>query len=208
MTSSSRDAHNSVARGDLLTAARAGSAEALGTLLESCRTYLLYVSDRQLSTELKVKFAPSDLVQETFADGRQALGSFQGSTAVEFRAWLRGILLHKAANIRRRYLDTAARDISREEHPPNRSSIVAHANLLTDDETPSRHAMRQELSASVQAALARLPAHYREVITLRNFDLLEFEEMSLVLDRTADALRALWLRAMQRLKRELEGHDI
>ncbi len=74
MSSTSRDALNSVAGDDLLTAARAGSAEALATLLESCRTYLLYVSDRQLSAELKVKFAPSDLVQETFIDGRQAPG--------------------------------------------------------------------------------------------------------------------------------------
>ncbi len=73
---------------------------------------------------------------------------------------------------------------------------------------PSRHAVRQELSAGVQAALARLPAHYREVIVLRNFDLLEFDEMAAMFDRTPDALRALWLRAMQRLKRELEGHDI
>jgi RNA polymerase sigma-70 factor, ECF subfamily len=193
---------------DLLSAARTGSSEALGTLLESCRTYLLYVGVRELSAELQIKVAPSDLVQETFSVGHRAIASFHGSTRDDFRAWLRGILVHKAANARRRYLDTASRDLLREERQPDHSSIARQANLLVDNETPSRAAMRKERSARVQLALAALPAHYREVIRLRNFELLEFEDIASIMNRSADALRALWLRAIQRLKKDLDCHDL
>ncbi|HEY2894111.1 MAG TPA: sigma-70 family RNA polymerase sigma factor [Pirellulales bacterium] len=192
---------------ELVAAARAGSSDAMGLLLQSCRTYLLAIGESELSAELRIKVSPSDLVQETFAEGQRAMPNFSGNKPEEFLAWLRGILMHKVAHSRRRFLGTAARDLGREERRPNHSSILALAERIVDEDTPSGEAMREENNLAVQAALARLPKAQREVILLRNFKLLSFDDMSRILDRSEGALRALWLRAIKRLKGELRGHD-
>ncbi len=179
----------------------------MGQLLQSCRTYLLAIGESELSAELRIKVSPSDLVQDAFAEGQRSMPNFYGSKPEEFAAWLRGILMHKLAHARRTYLGTAARDLAREERRPNHSSILALADRIIDEDTPSRDAMRAESDRAVRAALARLPDPYREVILLRNFELITFEDMSRILDRSEGAPRALWLRAMKHLKRELNGHD-
>lgn len=192
---------------ELMAAARGGSSEAIGILMQSCRTYLLVVGQRELSADLRVKISPSDLVQETFAEGQRVIGSFAGNSPGEFQAWLRAILLHKLANARRRYLMAESRDLAREERPNGHSSVIAQAELFARDDTPSTHAIRQEEARHVQAALARMPSHYRQVVQLRNYDLLPFAEIAQVMQGSEHALRALWVRAMQRLKRELDGLD-
>src|SRR5262245_48250334 len=92
--------------GQLLAAARSGSREALGLLLDTCRRYLLLVADRELAQELKAKGGASDLVQETFLEAQRDFAGFQGSSEDEFRAWLRRLLLNNLANFARRYRET------------------------------------------------------------------------------------------------------
>ncbi len=192
---------------DLLVAARGGCGEALGILLQSFRTYLLVIGERELRADLRVKVSPSDLVQETFAEGQRVLHGFSGTSAAELKAWLRAILLNKVATARRRYLTAEARKLSREERSPDRSSIQGETDRPVDEETPSKQAMRQEDAHTVRAAIARLPEHYRQVIQLRNFDVLPFAQIALIMQRPEQSLRALWIRAMQRLKEELNGYD-
>jgi RNA polymerase sigma-70 factor, ECF subfamily len=192
----------------LLHRAREGDATSLGQLMESCRAYLLFVGRRLINENVKIKVSPSDLVQETFVEGHRAWPQFEGETCEEFRAWLRAILVYRAANVRRRFLDTQAHDVQREVRPSDHSSMLQPPDNLLDDLTPSEHLMREERKQAVQAALGRLPADYQRIIRLRNFDLLEFNEIGALMDRTEGAARALWLRAMQRLKSELYGHDV
>ncbi len=62
----------------LIAAAQGGSSEALGTLLEQCRDYLLLVAGRELGRDLQGKIGASDLVQETFVRAQEVFGSFHG----------------------------------------------------------------------------------------------------------------------------------
>ena len=48
--------------------------------------------------------------------------------------------------------------------------------------------------------LAGLPAHYRDVIVLRNLEGLSFDEVARRMGRTPGAVRLLWLRALDRLR--------
>ena len=57
----------------LIAAARGGSHEALGTLLERCRDYLLLVAGREIGRDLQGKIGASDLVQETFVRRNRCL---------------------------------------------------------------------------------------------------------------------------------------
>jgi RNA polymerase sigma-70 factor (ECF subfamily) len=191
----------------LIRAAQAGSAEAIGELLQSCRTYLLAIGEKELSADLRIKVSASDLVQEAFVEGQRSIAQFQGQTKSEWQAWLRTILIHKLAHVRRTYQGTAARDIAREERQPNHSSILGLAQQIVDNDTPSRGAMRTETESALHAALARLPEDYRAVIKLRNFELASFAEIATRFERTEGAVRAMWLRAMKRLKAELPPTD-
>lgn len=53
--------------------------------------------------------------------------------------------------------------------------------------------------------LERLPADYRDVLILRNIEELPFDEIASRLDRSPGAVRMLWVRALARLRDELEG---
>jgi RNA polymerase sigma-70 factor (ECF subfamily) len=169
---------------------------------------LLLIAKQELHADLRVKVSPSDLVQETFAAAQPGLASFQGATPEEFIAWLRGILANKLAQVRRRYLATASRDLKREATASNESSMQHLVDLVCDGETASRLLIRDEQRQSVQQAMERLPAHYRQVIQLRNLDLMAFEDVALVMHRPAGQVRALWVRAVKRLTRELHGHEL
>ena len=56
--------------------------------------------------------------------------------------------------------------------------------------------------------MARLPAHYRDVIVLRNLEGLSFDEVASRMGRTPGAVRLLWLRALEKLRQLHEWEDI
>src|SRR5439155_543533 len=66
------------------------------------------------------------------------------------------------------------------------------AALVSPHSSPSAQAERRELAALVADQLARLPAHYREVIVLRNLEGLPFDEVARRMKRTAGAVPLLF----------------
>ena len=73
------------------------------------------------------------------------------------------------------------------------------------DESPSKQASDCEETERLLRALACLPPAMREVIVLRNWEGLRFEEVGQRLNRSAEAARQLFARAVDRLSRELES---
>jgi RNA polymerase sigma-70 factor, ECF subfamily len=189
-----------------LPAARAGSREALGKLLEAARRYLVSIARQELDPDLRAKNSPSDLVQETFVEAQRAFGQFQGDTEAELLAWLRQLLLHRVGKVRRSFRDTQKRRLTREVALGGDSSSGGPAGGLAavNVPSPSGQAMEREQDQALQAALGRLPDDYRRVISLRYQEDLPFEEIGRLLDRSPDAARKLWARAVERLHEELE----
>lgn len=191
---------------EYLPAARAGSREALGQALEICRGYLLHVANQGLEADLRAKGGASDLVQETFLEAQRDFGCFQGSSEQELLAWLRQLLLHNVANFSRRYRGTEKRQVGREvELHESESPTGRAAGLTMDTPSPSAEAMAREQAEKIQQALERLPEDYRRVIVLRNQDRRSFEGIGQVMERSAEAARRLWSRAIEKLQRELEA---
>jgi RNA polymerase sigma-70 factor (ECF subfamily) len=192
--------------GRWLSAARAGSAEALGKALETCRNYLLLIAGQQLAPDLNAKGDASDLVQETFLEAQRDFARFQGDSEAALLAWLRQILVHNAASFARRYRATGKREIRREVPIPGNDSTTGSAPGVSDPlPTPSSRAMEKEQAQSLQEALARLPDDYRQAIVLRYLEGRTFEEIGARLNRSPDAARKLWSRALERLRHEWEG---
>jgi RNA polymerase sigma-70 factor (ECF subfamily) len=188
---------------ELLEAARAGSNEALGRVLQTCREYLLLVANEEEGPELKVKAGASDLVQETFLEAQRDFGRFQGSSERELLAWLRRLLLNNLANLRRRY-QTQSRQHVREVRLETVDGLCL---LLSDASTPSGRAIRREEIEALERVLGEFPAHYQEVISLRHRERLSFEEIGRRMGRSPDAARMLWWRAFERLAEQLRGFE-
>jgi RNA polymerase sigma-70 factor (ECF subfamily) len=190
----------------LLFDARQGSPDALGQILEACRGYLLMIAQDELDPQLQGKGGASDLVQETFLKAQRHFPGFEGTTEGELRAWLRRMLLNNLTDFRRHFGATEKRQVNREVslHADSRNSAAA-IDPSADTVSPSGHAIDGEEAAAVQQALARLPEDYRRVIELRYLEERSFEVIAILLDRTPNGARKLWLRAIERLQQELEA---
>jgi len=188
-----------------LAAARAGSREALGQVLEAARQYLLSIARQEFDPDLRAKNSPSDVVQETFVEAQRDFGQFQGDTEAELLAWLRQLLLHRVGKLRRRYRDTQKRRLAREVALGGDDSTDGPAGgLAANTLSPSGQAMEHEEDQALREALGRLPEDYRRVITLRYQEQLPFEQIGELLQRSPDAARKLWARAVERLHEELD----
>jgi RNA polymerase sigma-70 factor (ECF subfamily) len=187
-----------------LAAARGGAPETLGQLLEACRQYLLLVANQHLAPDLQGKFGASDVVQETFLEAQRDFGGFQGRTEEELLAWLRHILLNNLANLTRGYRDTQKRQVAREVPIGQAEVGELQAALARETESPSVVALAREQAEALDRALEHLPEHYRHVLLLRYQARLSFEEIGQKLERSAEAARKLWARAVEELEERMK----
>jgi RNA polymerase sigma-70 factor (ECF subfamily) len=190
--------------GEWLPLARAGSADALGQLLGAYRNYLLRIARQEIDPALQAKESASDVVQETFLEAQRDFARFHGSSADEWRAWLRQLLLNNVANLIRRYRDTDKRRIDREVPlRPSSWSGTPGGELAADTSSPSSHVRQDEQAQALDAALERLPDEYRQVLHARYREGRSFADIAQQLGRSANAVRKLWARAVARLQEEL-----
>ena len=174
----------------LLEDARRGDIEALGALLQHYRAYLLMVANKELAKDARARMAPSDLVQDTLLRAQQRFGQFRGSGEKALLGWLRKILRYRLADL-----------------PPRREMLPlpgVQGGLPDKGDTPSKELARKEEQDLVQKALAQLQADHQQVIRLREFDDLPFNEVGQRMQRSADAARKLWSRAIDELGRILK----
>jgi RNA polymerase sigma-70 factor (ECF subfamily) len=192
----------------LLQAAEAGDADALGELLELFRTYLTVIAGEEMPDELRPKFNPSDVVQDTFLEAARLFDRFQGTERHELRGWLRGILLNKLRDLHRRYFEAQNREVGREQSLDDSSrGRPLRGELVNPDSSPSRQAVRNEEERRLNEAMARLPEEYRLVLVARSWEGLSFAEIGRKLQRSEDAARMLHLRALGRLQEEMRRND-
>lgn len=185
----------------LLHDARAGEPLALNELIETWRTYLFFVAESEISSDLRQKVGVSDLVQSACLDVFLRFEDFRGKTVDEWRGWLKRLMLRDLQDARRRFVSTQRRDVRRE-----RSLERAEWPLegFSDARpSPNDRLIADEESAALRMALVKLPEDYRLVLRLRNWEGLTFAEVGRRMNRTEEASRKLWSRAILRLQQEL-----
>ena len=187
-----------------LGSARKGSPAALGQVLDACRGYLLLIARDELDVSLRAKGSASDLVQETFIEAQRDFAQFHGAGEGELLAWLRQMLLNNLRDFTRRHQLALKRDVDRElSLNAARTHEGSGFSLISDATSPSERLMRNEQAENVQHALDRLPEDHRRVLLLRYHDGRSFEEIGGLMERSANAARKLWLRAIDNMEREL-----
>jgi len=175
--------------------------------LERYRSWLGLLARLQVEPRFRAKFDASDIVQQTLLEAVRDWPKFRGGTDAELAGWLRQILAHVLLREVRRYGGAQRRDIGREvslEEALAESSRRLGAALAAPGSSPSERAGRHELELRLADALARLPADYAEIILLRNVEGLSHEEAAGRMGRGAGAVRMLWVRALARLRQELD----
>lgn len=186
-----------------LDAARKGDEIALGTMLDAFRRYLMYIAQKELGRNIRPKEDASDVVQETLIKAQAKFANFQGGDRETLRLWLRQILRNTLTDLYRKYERAEMRAASKEVRIDSSSQNVRVNNIIAKDLTPSKIMMDREREDALTKALARLPEDQRRVIDLRSRKHLGYPEISKHMNRSAEAVRLLWIRAVKRLAADL-----
>ena len=176
----------------LVAACRRGTPGALEQLVARFQSdvfgvVLRLVHDREVALEL---------TNAVFYKVYQNLDSYD--PARPLRPWLLRIATNEALN----WLRSRRRE--REQVLGSEASEIAFTQLPAGDD-PEAAALASERREQVRAALARLPAHYRLILTLRFFGDLSYLEIAQQTGQDANTVGVQLLRARQLLKRELQG---
>ena len=189
----------------LLDQARAGDRDAFDRLFAQHRDYLVRLVELRLDRRLRVRVDPSDVVQDAHLEAFRRLPAFLEHSPMPFRLWLRQIAHERMLKVRRQHLQTARRNMAREVPLPDASALAFARELLAAGSSPSQQLSQKEVAERIQQALATLAEADHEVLVLRNFEGLAYEEIGYLLGIEAAAARKRHGRALLRLHKALFG---
>jgi RNA polymerase sigma-70 factor (ECF subfamily) len=192
----------------LLDQVRAGEPTALGLLLARHRPFLYQFVELRLDPRVRPRVDPSDVVQDAQLEATRRVSAYLDQPVLPFRLWLRRLAHDQVLMLHRAHLGAARRAVQREVALPERSSLLLAQQLVAAGSTPSEKAARQELARRVSQAVGRLSEADREVLLMRTFEGLSFEEVACVLGIDPAAARKRHGRAILRLHKLLTGDGL
>ena len=184
----------------LVSRIRAGDRKAFNELFGRYLTRVENVVRGRLGAELRSRESVSDIVQEVYLEAVRSFDRFSPQAPQGFYRWLCKIVEHKIIDAHRRHFGAARRDARREVALEQIGSPALNG---PEGDSPSRIMLRDEASDQVRQALMRLPPDHRRVIELRQFEMLSSADVGQRMSRSAEAVRALLVRALKRLALEM-----
>jgi len=186
----------------LLCSARQGSIDAVGELLMGLRSYLKIVAETALKTRSLAPQNASDMAQIAQFEAAQQFSRFRGGNHLEFRAWVRQILLNKIVDAQRVAI-REGKSLSKIDPSIWGSMLLSVGESFADDPSPSSLVARNEQELHLRITLKLLPSRYQEIIKRHHFSGETFEEISLDWNCSEDAVRKLWTRALIKMKEKM-----
>jgi RNA polymerase sigma-70 factor, ECF subfamily len=195
---------------ELLRCAAADDPQALAELFAHYRERLWRMVQVRLDRRLQGRLDAEDVLQEAFVVLLKRFPEYLHNPAMPFFLWLRQLTGQKLIDLHRQHLGARMRDASQEVSLqrgalPQASSASLAAQLLGRLTSASRAAIRAETQLRVQDAINSMDAVDREVLTLRNFEMLSNEETAAVLGIKRSAASKRHILALKRLKKILDG---
>lgn len=166
----------------LVARCRAGDMGGFEALVQRYQRVLFTVSLRMLGDY----DAANDAAQNAFIKAYQKLETFDGTR--RFFSWLYRILVNECLNTRR----------DNQRHERITRDVAAAGNPAADLESAERR-------RAVQAAILALPMDYREVIVLRHFTELSYDEIGETLRVPSKTVKSRLHTARSRLAAMLQG---
>src|SRR3954462_15778412 len=185
----------------LVRAAQRGDRTAFRALVERYqrRVYQLAVS------MLKDPDDAMDIVQETFVRVHRYLPSFKGDSS--FFTWTYRIATNLCLDAQRKKGRTERVDVEEGDAAEIEAAMDPPSHALAG---PQRQALKEELRAKLDEALAGLSENHRAILLLREVDGLSYEELAKVLDIRKGTVMSRLFHArlkMQNKLREYLGED-
>ena len=173
----------------LLQAALDGEDEARGALLERLRPRIVLWAATRMSPALRAKVEPEDVAQEVLVAVHKSLDGFDHRNEKAFFGWV-----FRIAENRIRDLVDHFGAVKRQPPEPRAFSQTS----------PSMAARRQEQVERIREAVEALAPDYREVIRLRRFQELDCAQVAEVMERSENAVRVLYCRALKALAQSMK----
>jgi RNA polymerase sigma-70 factor (ECF subfamily) len=173
--------------------ALAGDADAFGEIVERWERRIFALSFGMLGREEDAR----DATQETFFAAFRNLRSFRGEAKVS--SWLHRIAINQCITRQRRAKvrgETALED----EAEADGASYSAPAH-----ESPARVAENREKTVIVRRAVNALPTELRQVIVMKEFEELTFQEIADALDLPLSTVKSRLYTALRQLQMRLKN---
>ncbi len=149
---------------------------------------------------LKREDEAKDATQETFIAAYKNLEGFRGDAKVS--SWLHRIAVNKC-------LSRMRRDKSRSEsfldddNPAADQVFTADANL-----SPSKLTEKNERTTAVRQAVQALPADLRQVVVMKEFEEMTFQEISDAMEMPLSTVKSRLYTALKQLRAKLKNTQI
>jgi RNA polymerase sigma-70 factor (ECF subfamily) len=185
----------------LLRRARQGEQDALNALYERVAGRLLGFIRLRLGRSLRAQLESRDILQATFLKSFEHLHQFEQSDTGSLMGWLTRIAENEIRD--RADYQTRQRRDARLEVPLE----TGHAEIAAAMRSALTQVLQDERAERLEDALEALEPQYREVIILRCFEELSFREIGTRLDKSEDACRMQYARAMAALTMRMASHE-
>ncbi len=182
---------------ELIARIKAGDEDAYRLLFERYADPLRKRVERWLPAAIQRKVSVSDVMQEARLTAFQRFSHFEDRGDGSFRKWLQRIAENKVRAEVQRYAGTRKRAVQREVSRGHRPDT---ANVVGQLPSPSQAAIGAELKELARQAMQTLPPDYRAVLRLALEERLRLREVAERMNRSRDAVKKLYGRALCRFK--------
>jgi RNA polymerase sigma-70 factor, ECF subfamily len=171
-----------------------GDADAFGEIVRRWERRIFALAFGMLGREEDAR----DATQETFLAAFRNLRNFRGEAKVS--SWLHRIAVNQCITRQRRARvrsETALED----ETQRHAASLVVAAH-----ESPARRAESRQQTEAVRRAVASLPQDLRQIIVMKEFEEMTFQEIAATLELPLSTVKSRLYTALKQLRLRLEGH--
>ena len=176
----------------LVELAVSGDTEAFGEIVRRWDRKIFALCFGMLAREDEAR----DAAQETFISAYKGLSKFRGDAKVS--SWLHRIAVNQCLTVKRR-VRTRSEDLIDEDKHEEERYFVAPEKL-----SPSTATEANERLFYVRQAVTSLPADLRQVIVMKEFEDMTFQEISEVLEVPLSTVKSRLYTALKQLKMKLE----
>ncbi|MBA3633848.1 MAG: RNA polymerase sigma factor [Acidobacteria bacterium] len=166
--------------------------DAFGEIVKRWERKIFALCFGMLSREDEAK----DATQETFIAAYRNLSKFRGDAKVS--SWLHRIAVNQCLTTKRR-AKTRSEDFLDDETHADEKVFVAPAHL-----TPSKTTEQSERLQLVRQAVVSLPADLRQIIVMKEFEEMTFQEISDTLELPLSTVKSRLYTALKQLRSKLK----
>ncbi|HBH50632.1 MAG TPA: hypothetical protein DDY91_01935 [Planctomycetaceae bacterium] len=196
------ETHQSLVTPEFCGRLRQGDDTAWDQVVQNLAPTLLTFAARQLGTWKKRTAEPEDFVQETWIYAKSHAAAFQGTCYWSLRNWLRSILWSEL----RKEFRKKQRESTSLDQPSGDGRPGPKDEKKDDQPLPPQVLLNRELIAVVCICSKNLTQDEKEVLHLRYWEGLSYDEIAAAMNVKVDRAKYLHRRALHKIELQLKKY--